>query len=488
MTILEALADPNLFGGLPAFRDFSTWRAWCVFLAAFYGLPFSSLALVGLTEAEALEVFLKHTGRTSYAPPAGGYREAALIVGRQAGKDRIASLVQAYEGITATPEEDGTDLYALTVAQDARAALRTQTAYARALFRRVPMLSQLVTHEKTDSLELSTGVTLASYPCRPQAVRGLRARVVICSELAFFRSTEGYPMDLEMLRAARPMLATTGGRLLVLSSPYAQYGALYDLHRKNFGRDDAPVLVWQATAPEMNPTLPADYLQRMEQDDPEAYRSEVLGEFRAGVAHLFDPATLLECVATGVRERLPEPEHKYLAHTDAASGTGKDNWTLAIAHNDGARAVLDVCRAWKPPFNPAAVIAEAAGLLRYYGLRDVEGDRYAPGFVSEGFRAQGIGYRYSERDRTAIYLDLLPLVNAGAVLMLDEPDLLKELRGLERRRGPSGRDRVDHRPGQHDDRSLVAAAALSRARKPEEKVIAVIGTNTDRRWQARYFR
>jgi hypothetical protein len=36
----------------------------------------------------------------------------------------------------------------------------------------------------------------------------------------------------------------------------------------------------------MNPTLPADYLERTEQDDPEAYRSEVLGEFRAGIATL----------------------------------------------------------------------------------------------------------------------------------------------------------------------------------------------------------
>jgi len=34
----------------------------------------------------------------------------------------------------------------------------------------------------------------------------------------------------------------------------------------------------------MNPTLPADYLERMAADDPEAYRSEVLGEFRTGIA------------------------------------------------------------------------------------------------------------------------------------------------------------------------------------------------------------
>ncbi len=85
-----------------------------------------------------------------------------------------------------------------------------------------------------------------------------------------------------MLRALRPTLATTGGKLIVISSPYGQAGALWELHRRNFGRDDAPVLVWQATAPQMNPTLSADYLERMQQDDPEGYRAEVLGEKQAG--------------------------------------------------------------------------------------------------------------------------------------------------------------------------------------------------------------
>jgi hypothetical protein len=39
------------------------------------------------------------------------------------------------------------------------------------------------------------------------------------------------------------------------------------------------------------------------------------------------------------------------------------------------------------------------------------------------------------------------------------PELLRELRGLERRSG-GARDTVDHRPGAHDDRSNEAAIAL----------------------------
>jgi hypothetical protein len=291
-------------------------------------------------------------------------------------------------------------------------------------------------------------------------VRGIRARVVVLDELAFYRNSEGNPVDTEMLRACRPALATTGGKLIVLSSPYGQSGALYDLHRRHFGRDESGTLVWQASAPEMNPTLPADYLARMAADDPDAYRSEVLGEFRPGIATFLDPDIIAAAVDRGVRERAPRAGVRYVAFADPSGGR-HDAFALGIAHSDRERgAVLDVLRAWPAPFNPAGVIEEACGLLRRYRVREVEGDRYSGEFAAERFREHGVTYRPSDRDRSAIYLDFLPALNAGQALLLDDADLLRELRGLARRRGTSGRDRVDHAPGGHDDRANAAAGAL----------------------------
>jgi hypothetical protein len=57
-------------------------------------------------------------------------------------------------------------------------------------------------------------------------------------------------------------------------------------------------------------------------------------------------------------------------------------------------------------------------------------------------------------------LKLLSLVNSQAVRLPDHPELLRQLRGLERRRGWGGKDRVDHPRNQHDDLSNVAAGAL----------------------------
>ena len=239
-----------------------------------------------------------------------------------------------------------------------------------------------------------------------------------------------------------------------------QTGALWELHRRHFGRDDATTLVWQASAPDMNPLLPSDYLERMREDDPEAYRSEVLGEFRTGVSTFFDPAALESCVIPDRRELLPRSGVRYRAFVDPSGGS-RDAFTAAIAHREGDRAVIDCVRAWPSPFNPSGVVEEIAALLRDYRVSTVVGDRYAGEWPREQFRARSIKYTVAAHDRSALYLELLPRVNAGTIELLDDATLLRELRGLERRRGSAGRDRVDHRPGEHDDRAnALAGVAL----------------------------
>lgn len=456
LTIIEALDHPNLFGSLPAFQRRESWSAWRVFLKAVYGLPLN---------AEELATFQKHTGRTVYDPPVGGYSEVACIVGRQSGKTRIAALIADYEAIVATPEADRTETYALMLSQDHRAAMRALLGYAKSPFQIVPVLKDEVFNITADTIKLANGVSISAYPCRPAAIRGLRARVVVVDELAFFRSTENLPTDTEMLRAVRPCLATTGGKLIILSSPYAQSGALWDLHRQHFGRNDSPVLIWQASAPDLNPTLPKDYLERMQQDDPSAYRSEVLGEFRAGLSALFDIEAIQACVDVGVRERMPQGDSGSRGAFDASGGR-HDNAVAAVARPDGEQSVLEAIRVWTPPFSPERVIAEACEFFKRFRVTTVRGDRYASEYNAEQFRKNGLSYEPSELNRSEIYLELLPLVHSGRAVLLDHPELLRELRGLERRRGISGKDRVDHRAGARDDIANAAALALVMAHQP----------------------
>jgi hypothetical protein len=452
LTLVEALRDRMLFGALAVFQDLTTWFRWLVFLKAVYGQPL---------DAGECEVFCYHTGRSRYTPPPGGYKTAAAIVGRQSGKTAISSIIADYEAMQAVGAPGHGPLYAALVSQDHRATLRVLFSYAVEPFDTIPLLAGMVdrTRRQADTLFLKNGVTLAAYPCRPQALRGIRARVVVADEIAHYRSSEGNPVDVELLRAARPTTATTGGRLILLSSPYGQSGVLWDLYRLHYAKDDSPVLIWKGSAPEMNPLLPADYLERMREDDPEGYRSEVLGEFRAGITALFDPAAIDACVAPGRRELPPQTGLVYRAFVDVSGGR-HDAFALCIGHRAGELIVLDLLRAWSSPFHPSGVVSEAAALLRQYGVMRVRGDDFGAEWTVEAFRANGITYERSIPNRSDLFLGLLAPVNSRAVELLDDPALRRELCGLERRRGLAGRDRVVPAPHEHDDRAVSVAGCV----------------------------
>lgn len=125
--------------------------------------------------------------------------------------------------------------------------------------------------------------------------------------------------------------------------------------------------------------------------------------------------------------------------------------------------MLDCLIEIKPPFNPSSATAQIAAVLKSYRLSGTVGDRYAAEWVVDAFAQCGIKYEHSERDRSAIYSDALPLFTAGKARLLDNRKLVNQFANLERRTSPIGKDRIDHGPSAHDDLANAAAGALVRA-------------------------
>jgi hypothetical protein len=92
---------------------------------------------------------------------------------------------------------------------------------------------------------------------------------VIADEAAFWYSDEfSSNADIEILNAVRPGLATTGGPLIMASSPYARRGALWETYRRHFGASGDPlILVAQGTSRDFNPR------PRMAKVEPDVSRS-----------------------------------------------------------------------------------------------------------------------------------------------------------------------------------------------------------------------
>lgn len=165
------------------------------------------------------------------------------------------------------------------------------------------------------------------------------------------------------------------------------------------------------------------------------------------------------CTAAGRFELTHSHGRQYSAFVDPSGGSA-DSMTLAIAHKVEEMTILDAVREVQPPFSPESVVIEFAALMRTYNVKSVIGDRYAGEWPRERFREHGISYELSDRSKSDIYRDLLPMLNSSKVQLLDLPRLGKQLCDLERRTARGGRDSIDHPPGAHDDLANCVAGAL----------------------------
>ncbi|UYW25685.1 hypothetical protein OKC48_20790 [Methylorubrum extorquens] len=446
----EALEDPQIFGGvLPG----ETWQAWRVVLIASQGEPLTP---------EEREIYHLLSGRER--EPATPCKEVWGVVGRRGGKTRAFAVAAAYfaglvdyEGSFA-PGQRGR----LPVMAAARDTAREAFNYLNGIFEEVPMLNALLDGEPTaEVIRLINRVDIQVMTANFRTTRGPTPVAAVCDEIAFWSIEGSSNPDREILRALRPGLATLGGPLFVLSSPYARKGELYRVYRKDFGpAGSSRRLVIQAPTLTMHKseTLAAEIAEAYE-DDPEAARAEYGAQFREDLQDFVSPETVERCTPTGLAERGRIGSLQYQAFVDMAGG-GADSATLAIGHREGDRAVLDAVREMPAGTSPEASVVEFAETCKAYGVSIVRGDRYAGEWPRERFRAHGVSYEVSEKSKSDLYRDFLPMLNSGRADMLDVPKLKAQLVGLERRTARGGRDSIDHAPGGHDDVANAVAGCL----------------------------
>jgi hypothetical protein len=241
---------------------------------------------------------------------------------------------------------------------------------------------------------------------------------------------------------------------------------LWKQHQRHYGKDGDPVLCWQAPTATMNPALSSEIIANAYAEDESAARAEWGAEFRADLEDLFDFDAITRCVVPDRTELPPVADLSYSAFVDPSGGR-RDAFTVGIAHRDGERCVVDAVRAWRPPFNPSGVVAECAALLREYRVSRVTGDRYAGEWPREAFRSEGVQYEVAAKTKSDLYLALVSTIHGEQIELPENETMLRELRSLERRRGSSGKDRVDHPPGGHDDlaNALAGVAELVLGRR-----------------------
>jgi hypothetical protein len=175
------------------------------------------------------------------------------------------------------------------------------------------------------------------------------------------------------------------------------------------------------------------------------------------------------------------------------SGGGADAFTLAIVHveDEGSarRVVLDVVKGWSRVGSQlSGVVQQIAEIVMRYGLREVIGDRYAANWTREAFQQAKVMYRDTAVDKSTAFLECEPLFAQGRIELLDHPQLIRELKILERRPREGGRTMVNHPDDFANALCLAAAQTISKAasvRPASGKVppAPVAGVDLGRGWR-----
>jgi hypothetical protein len=446
LTIIDFVNDLNLLEG----SELSL--AQQTVLKAMYGLE--------LSPAE-LDIFRRATGREIYEPTE--HQEATVIVGRQGGKtSRIGALIAAYEACRDHGLKRGERAYVLLIAPVTKQA-QIGLGFIRNLFLTSPLLKNKVVKFRMNEIELDNGVTIACYPCSQITIRGLRVVAAVLDEVGFWRDevTAANPAE-DVLNALRPAMATfTNHKLIKISTPYRKEGVLWRDYKERAERD---YLVWQLPSAEMNPTLSSSFLEKERQRDEESFRREYEAQFTDHIEGWIGFETLEQCVINSCTVRPPVTDAIYAAAVDPAFKS--DDFALAIAHRlpDG-QIILDYTATWtgtrEAPLGYEWVCGEIARILKLYELNTVAGDQHCAAIIQQEFLKLGICYKemtFGAGTRLDLFGNLKHLLIQRKIQILDKPELLRQLRGLEEHKTNRGNIDVRSAYGVKDD--LAVAVAL----------------------------
>jgi hypothetical protein len=390
-------------------------------------------------------------------------RELWVVAGRRAGKDSIAAGIATvvaladYQPFLRTGER----ATVMCLASDRQQAGIVHR-YIAGYFRELPNLAALVLRETEDTIELANAVDILIASNNLRAPRGRTIAVAILDEVAYWRGADSASPDSETFAAIQPATLTIPDSLIIgISSPYRRSGLLFQKWAKHYGKPDDDVLVVRGSSKTFNPTLPDAVIEARLAADPEAGGAEYLAEWRSDIGDFLDLELVESAVDRGIAARPPQPGAEYSMFIDASGGRGSA-FAAAVAHTEAERVLIDCVYEKLAPFDPQEAVKDVAALARQYRVGTLRGDRYAAEWVTEAFGSEGLVYVNSDKDKSALFLEALPLFSTGRIALPDNQRLVHQLTNLERITTKSGRDKVSCPSGGSDDlANAVAGAAVN---------------------------
>lgn len=174
-----------------------------------------------------------------------------------------------------------------------------------------------------------------------------------------------------------------GGQILIIGSPNAPLGPVYDMVQESFARPTPQLVVVRGTGPLLNPSWwNAERVAKTLRSNPRAHVTDVLGQFADAEDQLFSSVQVDRAMRKGPEVIAPRPGHNYVAAMDPAMRGNA--WTLVVLGCDGfdeagnSTYYVALAKQWRgskvQPLRPDTVLREIKALLDPYGITDVWSD------------------------------------------------------------------------------------------------------------------
>jgi len=216
----------------------------------------------------------------------GGANKSLLLCSRQAGKSTVTAIVALHEAIYSAP--------ALIL------LVSPSLSQSQELFRKCREMhlaldgAPEIFAESALRFELKNGSRVVSLPGSEATIRGYSAAAMVIID-------EAARVSDELLAAVRPMLATTNGRFIALTTPAGRRGWFFDAWQNGSG--------WQKLSVVANecPRISKEFLeeQRTELGDL-MFRQEFLCEFVGDGAQIISSELIEAALRDDVQPLWPE--------------------------------------------------------------------------------------------------------------------------------------------------------------------------------------
>lgn len=448
---------------------------WRAIIKAVYGSP--------LTPDERA-TFLRLSGGVE--PPAGGTKRALIVVGRRGGKTSAGARIAWYE---ATQVPHGSFLEAgqigtvSVVAQDLAGAQETIN-YGKGIAA-IPAFRKRVRDVKAESIELTSGITIAKVTASEQAARSRTSVCMILDEVAYWDHT-GPDEDRKVIAALTPGLLVSGDaptrRIIALSSAGYQRGWAYETFQRDYGRTGAPWLVIHASTLDMRPDLdPAEIDADCEQDPGKKAREyfSVWGDLTS--TGLYSRAVVESCISSDLSAH-PKPGLTYRVAIDPSHE--RDLFSIAVACSESVLVPGDMNQnrvrhtsivhidAWQPtpghPISPDVAAARIAKVCERFGCNTVVTDQHSFVPMSEALRKYGLRltkrawHSNGEDSKASKFGAVKEAMCQGAFSIPNDVALIREFLSVTSVPLANGGMRVEGRD-KNDDRVCAAVLAASEA-------------------------